>query len=427
MILSDEDKVIYLANLVAVSRADKGVSPNEIHAIEEAQKRISARKTDLKKADTVAQAEGFSPTPIGPFSTRIANLEDMMLISLADGVLDQAEKPLILEFARRIGITNDQLQIILSEVRQSLSEPDATRACPSCSAKVPRQAKFCPSCGTSLDQSDKAASVAVEYSIPSVGIAVEFAESTASGFADAVRRAKAAPENAECLKGKKTWYMAAWPRDQIAEVAKLANDLKGMRNRKVWVDGQESPWDDVFGFSWCLERQNTAYRPSEYCFGIDEKRLNLWGCKNARLDWAKWADWFSYGVFKKAGFLKGGHTFVFDKQRIRHELETNLFRFRYCPKLNFRLIDAVLSQLPDEVDVTPNGQWGYKEEYDASPGSVKVQERVVQDGYTYTKEFHSSGVVPRSPEVGLQILKKALQTGDVDSSEVKGVLTYRGD
>lgn len=427
MNLSDDQRITYLANLVAVSRADGSVSPNESQAIEAALKRIGGRKTALKKADTLAQSEGFVPTAVGSFSARIANLEDMMLVSLADGVLDQVEKPVVLAFAKKVGITNEQLQLVLGEVRASLTSPEAMRACPSCSASAPRDAKFCPECGGSLEVSDKAAAVAVDYTIPPAGVAVEFAESTASGFVDAVRKAKAAPENAECVKGKKTWYMAAWPKERISEAAKLVEDLKGMRNRKVWVDGKESRWDDVFGFTWCSEQRNTAYRPLEYCFGVDDKRLNLWGCKNARMDWARWSDWFSYGNFKKGGILKGGHIFVFDKKRIRHELETNLFRFRFCPHLDFKLVEAVLDHLPDEVEVKPKGDWAYKEDYDESPGSIKIKEKIVEDGYTYTKEFHSSGVVPRTSTVGLNILKRALQAAGVEGAGLKGVLSYSGE
>jgi len=424
MNLSDEEKIIYLANLVAVSRADGSVSPNETHAIEAAQKRIGATKTSLRKADTLAQSDGFALSAVGSFSFRVANLEDMMAVSLADGSLDQTEKPVVLSFAKETGITNEQLQLILSEVRASLISSDATRACPSCSAKVPSEAKFCPACGGSLEVSDKAAAVAIEYEIPSSGIAIEFSESTASGFVDAVRNAKAAPQNAECLKGKKTWYMAAWPKEQIEDAAKLVESLKGMRNRKVWVDGKESRWDEVFGFTWCSEHRVTAYRPLEYCFGVDEKRLNIWGCKNARMDWVKWSEWFSYGSFKKSGILKSVHIFVFDKKRIRHELESNLYRFRFCPHLNFQLIEAVLENLPDEVEVKPKGEWGYQRSNEESLGSVKVKEKIVNGDYTYTDEFHASGVEPRTPAIGLSILKKAFRAAGMNNSGLKGILSY---
>lgn len=427
MNLSDEDKIAYLANLIFVSRADGSVSPNETRAIEDVQKSIGAQKSALRKAKAMAQTEGFVPSVVGSFSSKISNLEDMLLVSMADGVIEQSEKPIVLEFAKNIGISNEQLQLILAEVRARLNSAESSRACVSCSARVSRDAKFCPACGCSLEMNDRASAVAVEYSIPDSGITIEFAESTASGFVDAVRKAKTAPENANCAKGRKTWYMASWPMNQIENAVKLVEDLKGMRNRKVWVDGQESRWDDVFGFTWCSAQRNIAYRPLEYCFGVDEKRLNIWGCKNARMDWTKWSEWFSYGSYRKAGLLNSGHVFVFDKKRIRHELETNLYRFRFCPHLNLRLSEAVFAHLPDEVEVRPNGDWAYKRDYDQSPGSIKVKLKTVEDGYTYTDEFFASGVEPRTPSIGLAILKKAFVTAGADSSGLSGVLKYRDE
>lgn len=427
MNLTDEEKIVYLANVISVSRSDGSVSPSENRAIDDIQKSIGAQKSVLKKAELLAQKESFVPNIVGSFSSRISNLEDMLYVSLSDGSIDGSEKTVILDFAKKTAISNEQLQLILSEVRCRISATVDNKACVNCSAKVSRDAKFCPECGCSLEMNDKASSVAVEYEIPNDGISIEFAESTASGFVNAVRKAKNAPVASECAKGKKTWYMASWPKSQVEDAVKLVEDLKGMRNRKVWVDGQESRWDDVFGFAWCSGQRNIAYRPFEYCFGVDDKQLNIWGCKNARMDWTKWSEWFSYGSYRPGGLLKSGHVFVFDKKRIRHELETNLYRVRFCPHLNLRLIEAVFAHFPDEIDVTSNGDWAYKRDYEQSPGSIKVKLKSIENGYTYTDEFYSSGVEPRNPSIGLAILKHAFKEAGADSSGLNGVLKYRGE
>lgn len=426
--MNDEEKITYLANLLVVARADQRISPDEMQVVIDAQKRIGATKTLLSKAQNVAEGPQYIPTPVGQFSAKIANLEDMLLVSLVEGTLDQTEKPIVLEFARKVGITNDQLQIVFAQCKAAITLSSGNRACSNCTAVVVGSAKFCPFCGNSLEQANQQNSLQVSYNVPVEGVAIEFSESTASGFADAVRRAQTAPVNATCVKGKKKWYLAAWPKDQIGIAAKLVDDLKGMRNRKVWVDGQESRWDDVFGFTWCHEQRNAAYRPIEYCFGVDEKRFNIWGCKQTRMDWVRWSNWFSYGQFKKAGGLKNQTVFTFDKNRIRHELETNLFSYRFCPHLNFRLIEAVLDAIPNEVEIKPNGPWAYKEEYEQFPGSIQITEKVVEGGgYSYTKEYYSSGVVPRSPEIGLEILGKAVRACGISESELKNVLAYRGE
>jgi hypothetical protein len=210
-------------------------------------------------------------------------------------------------------------------------------------------------------------------------------------------------------------------------VLELVRDLKGMRNRKVWVDGEETRWDDVFGFAWCSDERASAYRPTEYCFGISDQQLNIWGCRNTRMDWSSWSGWFTYGSYKKVGVLKGGHSFVFDKKRIRHELETNLFRFRHCPHIDYSLVDAVLGCLPDEVRVSSDGPWRYRKDYEHMPGCIKVNEITVEDGFKYDNSFYSSGVTPASADVGLSILKAALKQCGRSHSDVKGVLKYRGD
>lgn len=79
------------------------------------------------------------------------------------------------------------------------------------------------------------------------------------------------------------------------------------------------------------------------------------------------------------------------------------------------------------MDVSSNGNWSYKEDYDESPGSIMITERREEDGYTYTKKFHSSGVVPRTATVGLDILRRAVAAADMKSNELKAVLSYRGE
>lgn len=426
MALSNEDQIIYLANVISVARADGVLSPRELDAIERIQKRVGARKSALNEATKLAETKDFQAQPVGHFADKVQNLEDLLYVSIVDGTVDNLEKRIILNFAKDIGVSKDQLNLILVDVKRLLASGAAQSKCPSCGGKIPLNAKFCAQCGSSIVDVDSKKAISVSYEIPKSGIAIEFAESTASGFVHAVESAKSAPTYATCMKNKKTWYLAAWPSIDILEAVRLVENLKGMRNRKVYVEGKESRWEEVFGFSWCAEARDQAYRPLEYCFGLDEKRLNIWGCKQARMDWSERADWFSYGSFRKAGLLKGQVTFVFDKDRIKHELQTNLFRYRYCPYLNFDLVQAVVDALPSEVTPSEKGPWGYKTDYNESPGSIKVKVKVVEDGYTYTDEFFSSGLAPKNPSLGLQILRQALDACGMNNTNYKGLLGFKG-
>ena len=143
------------------------------------------------------------------------------------------------------------------------------------------------------------------------------------------------------------------------------------------------------------------------------------------MDWNDWADWFGYGSFKKSGPLSKNIVFEFDKKRIRHELETNLYSCRLCPHLQFDLIEAVLDVLPNEVSLGDKGPWKYKRDYSESPGAIFAKEAVKEGGYSCTNEYYSSGVRPSSVYVGLELLKKAFLKCNIPKNISKGVLEYK--
>lgn len=235
MILSDEQKVNYLTNVIGLARADGKITPQETEAIELVQKAIGARKTELNKAYKLAEANDFSPAPVGLWSDQIKNLEHIIYVSLIDGEIDGNEKQYVLNFARQVKINQDQLNIIINDAKKSISSASQEISCPKCNAKINSSSKFCPECGQSVIETSPAQSVAVSYEIPEAGVAIEFAESTAAGFALAVKSMRSAPISKECVRGKKQWYLAAWPKEKVADALELVEHLKGMRNRKVYI------------------------------------------------------------------------------------------------------------------------------------------------------------------------------------------------
>jgi hypothetical protein len=315
---------------------------------------------------------------------------------------------LVSEFCQLVGVTNEQYERIIEEASRRCDSSTHNVTCPSCSKTTQAQARFCPSCGQALI-SPGTASVQIGFDIPKEGYAVEFCESTAGGFSNALELAKATGRMQTATKNKKTWYLTTFPSHQFADMLPLTSALAGIRNRKVYLDGQELVWDEIFGFTWCASRRATAYRPVEYCFGKDENRINPWGCKQSRMEWIEWAQWFSYGRWQKAGLVRSNYVFVFDKERIRHELATNLFRYRFCPHMQKGLVEAVLKHFPDQAEVTQGGDWKHNHLYEAVPGSIKIIEREGSENVTYTNEYYSDGVRPSGFTVLADVLRKAFK------------------
>jgi len=308
------DVVPFLANIALVAHADGTLSAAELGQLEAIRKEMNFKKTDYNSAVRLVQNADYKLTPVGSFADQVKNLELILRVAYADDDLSKTEISLILSFCKAVGIHQDQLNRLRNEVLSSLKQQG--KVCPSCGAESTSDARFCPKCGANFES--KIQDVKVQFEIPTSGIAIEFAESTAALFPKALDIAKATEGYQTCLKGKKKWHLAVYPSGQIMDALPLAESLNGLRNRCLHIDAEEKQWDEIFGFTWCASQRATAYRPVEYCFGKDENRLNPWGCKQARMDWTEWANWFCYGKWEKSGLLGKKVQWKFDKERIRH-------------------------------------------------------------------------------------------------------------
>jgi hypothetical protein len=137
--------------------------------------------------------------------------------------------------------------------------------------------------------------------------------------------------------------------------------------------------------------------------------------------------WFSYGRFESKGVLSKKLTFHFDKDRIRHELETNLFKCRFCPYLRFDFVEAVIKEFPESITPQDNKNWEFQRDYEESPGAVKITEKTGKGGYSFTDEYYTSGVAPKSVKPALEILRKAMEACGPKSPDIMGILQYKGN
>ena len=88
-----------------------------------------------------------------------------------------------------------------------------------------------------------------------------------------------------------------------------------------------------------------------------------------------------------------------------------------------RFAEAVLRNLPDQVEVTPTSDWKYSRVYEALPGTIKVIEREGTGDFVYTSEYYADGVRPKGYAVLTEILKKALDECRVTDIEVGALLS----
>ena len=149
--MAEEDRVLYLANIISISRVDGKLSSHEQKAIEEICQTIGARKDDLDEAMKAVEGGDYQVTPVGRFSDKVRNLEDMVFIALSDGQLPESEKKEIRSFARAINVNQDQINEIVSESKDRLRPESPLLTCPACEEKIQCDSTFCAYCGVKIE------------------------------------------------------------------------------------------------------------------------------------------------------------------------------------------------------------------------------------------------------------------------------------
>jgi len=146
-----KDEIIqYIANVALISAIDGKLSPLETEAVESVRNQLGASASDLQQALTTAVQGNYQPCPIGRFSDKIRNLEDMIFVSMVDGDFAKSEKSEVVSFAKSIKVTQDQLTEMLSETRRRVLSQKSKSNCTSCGKDIPSNSKFCPKCGSKI-------------------------------------------------------------------------------------------------------------------------------------------------------------------------------------------------------------------------------------------------------------------------------------
>lgn len=242
--------------------------------------------------------------------------------------------------------------------------------------------------------------------IPPKGVTIEFFYSTSANFDFAVAAAQKFKRFYQHGEGKKAVYRVTFGRDEMHIAVELVDFLKGWRKRAVYINGEKVTWDSVFSFGWCFKKRMSSFKPDFYCFGYENNYdINVWGCLQAHMPFHDRSQWFTWGRWlNKKGDWK------FDKERIRHELQKNLYKYRFCPSIQLGLVQEVLNALPDQVNPNKDKNWIFVDTWDTStPGLLRSFK---QNGYT--EEKVAIGVAPRGPEVIETIIAK-LKTGRIPS------------
>ena len=111
-----------------------------------------------------------------------------------------------------------------------------------------------------------------------------------------------------------------------------------------------------------------------------------------------------------------------DKERIKHELTTNLFRYRFCPHLKTELAEAVLRHFPEIVAPDSDPNWDFHKQYEEVPGAIKIVKKERSGDFYYREEFWADGVRPKGLVALTDVLTDAFNELKLTHTSVKALL-----
>ena len=120
--MTKEEQVQYLANIYHVARASGRVEVIEDITAEDMAKGIGAGYLETRNALDLSAEKDFSVKFSPRLSERIRNLEDILFLAYCDKTLDELEKEIVVDFARQLGITQEQMNMIRKEARARFLE-----------------------------------------------------------------------------------------------------------------------------------------------------------------------------------------------------------------------------------------------------------------------------------------------------------------
>lgn len=120
--MTQQEQIQYLANLYFLASADKNFEVEEDYILQDIAKGIGAGYLETRKALDFSLEKDFQVKLPKRYSEKFRCLEDMLFLALSDKKCHQMEKEVILKYAKKLGISQEQLDLIREETKQRIAE-----------------------------------------------------------------------------------------------------------------------------------------------------------------------------------------------------------------------------------------------------------------------------------------------------------------
>jgi tellurite resistance protein len=356
--LTHADKATYLANVLSVAKSDGIDTQEEAVAFQAIAKRLGAEQRHFMAAKRLLDKGSYSLGYVRSRQQRMANVQDMVMIALADGTIVDSESKPIEGFAAQLQISQGDMDMLVERARAELDRVLAE-------AGEPRSSQPLDSPGLTASPPAPPPLPADELELPPEPPAPE---------------APATPEPDEIEKQE--------PPEEIRVIMAEASAVEA-----------------------CIRAHDASEEPRSYCFGAGSGSINPWGCRLAELDWVLDADWFELGEWRDDA------TFVFDRDAIREKLNANLEAARICPHLKERYVEAAIDALPAVASIW--GRWQHRPARVSTPGARPVTVNQYLHGVSVSLRRIVLGVDPVGRREAIKLIVRAAKRSGTEPPRIE--------
>ncbi len=118
--MTQQEQIQYLANLYFLAGADRNFEVEEDYILQDIAKGIGAGYLETRKALDFSGEKDFQVKLPTRYSEKFRCLEDMLFLAMSDNKLDPMEKEIIVNYSKKLGINQQQLDRIREETIQRL-------------------------------------------------------------------------------------------------------------------------------------------------------------------------------------------------------------------------------------------------------------------------------------------------------------------
>ncbi len=365
--------LLHLANVLAIAEADGTFSAPENAAVGDIMARIRANDNDLAAARALLERDPpYRLQALPDPAENMRMIEDMVLMSLADGHVSPYESRPLDAFLSDLGFVQADMDMIVQRVRARLHNIPPPLPKTSSPPPLRREGETRPS-------------------IPSErGSPAPHQPAAPKGYARPAP--KQTPPSAPAKKIRQPPPVEAVPATEL-EVERLAQPR---------ATGALEPTDTPI--SACARARTQSSFGACYCFGCPESPLNPWGCRLLDMAWTDDAPWLRFGAFHD------DDSFVFDREAIARHLRQRLATVADCPFLLAGFAEHALSALPSRA--TTAGRWRHHLASQTTvSAAVPVTIRTYRHGCSRQVVALSDGLSPTDDrDARLMIRRTALRT-----------------